>query len=167
MISWWWDENSQRKHLITKNYSYLMKWASKVDFHDKDGRISRALLQKARLHESDLPTCWTAVLLFSMEKMKHFTKLLQKAQAKMAKLISRFTNNEECPFWPLFLWSCHWRPGAILSGQNTSQGRRGRGRATDRELSPSVSLSVHLNLLNSIYYYMNAKNKVQTKKVSD
>lgn len=35
--------------------------------------------------------------------MKHFTKLLQKAQAKMAKLISRFTNNEECPFWPLFL----------------------------------------------------------------
>lgn len=30
-------------------------------------------------------------------------KRSQKEQGEMAKLISRFTNNEECPFWPLFL----------------------------------------------------------------
>lgn len=64
----------------------------------------------------------------------------------MARLISRSTNNEECPFWPLFLWSCHWRPGALLSGQNTSQNRRGRARQGGRQKhSPCLYLSVCLN----------------------
>lgn len=30
-------------------------------------------------------------------------KVYERVQSKMAKLISRFTNKEECPFWPLFL----------------------------------------------------------------
>lgn len=64
---------------------------------------------------------------------EHQWKLSEKDQGNAAKIISRFTNNEECPFWPPFVWSCHWRPGAIQSGQNTSQDRRGRGKERERD----------------------------------
>lgn len=65
--------------------------------------------------------------------MKRVLKVWRKSRARWPDSFVRFTNKKECHFWPLFLWSCHWRPGAILSGQNTSQDRRGRGREADRE----------------------------------
>lgn len=92
-------EKSKTDQHITITYSYLMNWALEVDFHDKEAasaghcyRLNRSL------------SCRTTVLLFSAEKMKHVTKTFEKERAKMARLVARFTNNnEECPFWPLFL----------------------------------------------------------------
>lgn len=126
-----------------------------MDFHDKESEDNDT--QRPWLHQTDIPSCSTR-LLFYVEKLKH-PKLFQKVQCKMAKLISRFTNNEECPFWPLFLWSCHWRPGAILSGQNTSQDRRGRGSERGREggrqggrEGERRKLSMSLFLLNHLVF---------------
>lgn len=59
----------------------------------------RRLCQQDNDKDTMSASSCTTRLLFSVEKMK----LFQKEQVEMAKLISRFTNNEECPFWPLFL----------------------------------------------------------------
>lgn len=81
------------------------------------------------------------------------------------RLISRFPNNEECPLWPLFLWSCHWRPGAILSGQNTSQDRRGRGRERKKELSLFLFLCVHLKTADNYASLQQHQLKISTLEV--
>lgn len=144
-----------------------MIWALEKDVHDKEAVSTGDCYREHACIKTDLPTCWTTSLLFSMEKMKHVPKLFLRGggRAKMAKLISRFTNNEECPFWPLFLWSCHWRPGAILSGQNTSQDRRGRGREggrqTERGRESSLFLCLCLSVrLKTIEKYRNTNSKV-------